>query len=289
MLDETRYVSHKFAIITKIFNEHASYIGPDVVNIAKNKAGIITAGTQAVITAEQDENILKIIKNRAKLFNSKIKIENVDFFGRHTHEDCEENIASLKSSIDYGDFNLGIHGKYQSQNAALAVACAEIINNNKPIEKKIISSSLNKSSWPGRCQVLSKKPLIVLDATVSGQGAKDLLEFAKAEDYRHIFTVISVPDDKDAEGIIKAYSKESSFIIITGTYNKFLSYDFARIAMIAETFLKKNKFEIIENVRDSIKKVKSMSSKDDIILLSGTLSFVGDVLKIFNLNADNLW
>ena len=288
ILDETRFVSHKFGIITKIFNEHNSYIGPELVDIGKNKAGIINEYGQTIVTAEQEENISKIISNRINLFKSKLLTINKDFFGTHVYEDIDKNLVSIKTSVDYGELNLGIHGKYQVENASVAVAMSECIL-NRTLDKKALRNALNRAFWPGRCQILQLKPIVILDATISKYAAQELLTLINSIKYRKVFIVISIPEDKDAEGIIKIYSKIANFMVITATYNNHLSYDFNKVCKIAETVMDKNNFMVIEEPNEAIKKIMSLSSNEDIILLSGTLSFVGDVLNIFNFNKLNLW
>jgi dihydrofolate synthase/folylpolyglutamate synthase len=292
ILDEARFISHKFGIITKIFNEHNLYIGPELDDIGKNKAGIINEYDQTIVTTEQEEEIYKIICNRVNLFKSKLLTMNKDFFGRHIYEDIDKNLISIKTSIDYNELDLGIHGKYQVENASMAVAMSECIL-KKTLDRKSLHNSLKRAYWPGRTQILQLKPMVILDATISKYGAQELLTLISSikykKKYKKIFIVISIPEDKDMKGIIELYSRIADFIVITGTYNNYLNYDFIKISKLMETFMNKNNFIIIEEPNEAFNKIMSFTTYDDIVLLSGTLSFVSDILNIFNFKELNLW
>ena len=150
-------------------------------------------------------------------------------------------------------------------------------------------NSLKRAYWPGRTQILQVKPTIILDATISKYGAQELITLINSVRHKKIFIVISIPEDKDVKGIVELYSRIADFIVITGTYNNYLNYDFIKISKLMETFMNKNNFVIIEKPDEAFNKIMSFASYDDIILLSGTLSFVGDILNIFNFEGLNLW
>ena len=288
ILDEAKFIPHKFCIITRIFNEHNLYIGPELNDIGKNKAGIINEYNQTIVTTEQEESVYKIIRNRTDLFKSKLLTMNKNFFGKHIYEDIDKNLVSIRTSVDYGELDLGIHGKYQVENASIAVAMSECIL-NKTLDRKLLYNSLKRAYWPGRTQILQVKPTIILDATISKYGAQELITLINSVRHKKIFIVISIPEDKDVKGIVELYSRIADFIVITGTYNNYLNYDFIKISKLMETFMNKNNFVIIEKPDEAFNKIMSFASYDDIILLSGTLSFVGDILNIFNFEGLNLW
>jgi dihydrofolate synthase/folylpolyglutamate synthase len=120
-----------------------------------------------------------------------------------------QKIKIETASASYGSVLLPLIGHYQIENAALAVAALEYLNDSSPfvIDESAMKKGLEGVSWLGRCQVLSEDPLVVLDVAHNPNGAEalaaSLKEIAKGKE---IGLVVGLLSDKDCRGVMKPFS-----------------------------------------------------------------------------------
>ena len=181
-LDATNIVDPEICIITNIGLDHQQYLGNTLAEIAAEKAGIIKAGVPVAYglkKGEAQEVILDKIKRKKSLVNWTGTPENLGM--RDGKQWGRIGIAH-----DERDFALGLMGSHQIENAACAVAAMDHLrwgharNFNPPDNPEItieaITRGLETTIWPGRFEILSEEPLIVLDGAHNSAGMEKLVE-----------------------------------------------------------------------------------------------------------------
>lgn len=181
-LDATNIVHPEICIITNIGLDHQQYLGETLAEIAAEKAGIIKYQVQVVSGVEIGE-ASEIIANRAKaehgmltLMRRDMKVENLGM-----------SEGRQRTSIDGHEFELGMIGSHQVDNAACAVEAMWQIRTRDPqsfglgpdcnlISDEAIVHGLATVSWPGRFEIISENPLMVLDGAHNPAGVKMLIE-----------------------------------------------------------------------------------------------------------------
>ncbi|MDI6731949.1 MAG: folylpolyglutamate synthase/dihydrofolate synthase family protein [Candidatus Margulisbacteria bacterium] len=148
-LDATNVIIPLVSIITNIALEHTDILGKSLADIAKEKAGIIKPGVP-VITAETKKGPLNVIRSVCKRFNSPWSIVHGPLSKLH----------------------LSLPGPHQQTNAACALAALRLAK--IPMTKAAIQKGLKNTKWPGRFQIPSRKPLIIIDGAHNPAGAKAL-------------------------------------------------------------------------------------------------------------------
>ncbi|MBU2495150.1 MAG: bifunctional folylpolyglutamate synthase/dihydrofolate synthase, partial [Candidatus Omnitrophica bacterium] len=140
-LDATNLLNPLISIITPIGLDHCRFLGKTLTAIAGEKAGIIKEG-RPIVSAKQSLAVLRVIKARAAE-------KKAPFFlvGR---DGCA--ISNL---------TIGLPGHFQVENAA--VACLALQAAGVEVKEGVLRSALKDISWPGRLQVVSRKPLIIFD------------------------------------------------------------------------------------------------------------------------------
>ncbi len=171
--DSTNVVDGDVAVITNISLDHTDVLGPTVEDIAADKAGIIKAGSRAVI-GETDPTLVKIIRDAADAAGAgEIWVRGVEF-------DCTANRVAVGGRLidvrtpgaAYGELLLPLHGAHQGRNAACALAAVEAFFGS-PLDEAVVEEGFSRVSVPGRLEVVGHQPLRLVDGAhnVAGMAA----------------------------------------------------------------------------------------------------------------------
>ncbi len=279
-LDSTNIVKRpELAIITNISKEHEQYLGNNIEDIAKEKAGIIKENIK-VITGEEKEKPLEVIKKIAKERNSKLfilkdccKIEN-----------NKDNFNYYGINYNFNDLKLNLLGIHQIKNASLAILSMEVMDAFK-LDKDKIKKALFNVKWQGRLEILKNKPLFLIDGAHNPDGAKVLRENLKTFKYKNLILIMSIMEDKDLEKIFSYLAPLSNILILTKA-----SIDRASNIENLEKIAKKYAKEIykFENISDAVKFSLAKANKNDLICFTGSLYAVGDLKKLIEDKKINL-
>ncbi len=166
-LDATNIVRPEVCIITNIGLDHQQYLGETLAAIAAEKAGIIKPGVP-VISAVELGAASEIIAETARAEGSPLTLIHRD----RKVEDLGLRRNRQLARLDGREFALGLVGPHQVANAACAVAAMHQLK----IREDAIARGLESTVWPGRFEILSEKPLIVLDGAHNPAGMAMLVE-----------------------------------------------------------------------------------------------------------------
>lgn len=296
------------SVIATISLDHTQFLGSTIEEITKVKSGIIKENCPVVMSKQTGE-AESVIKKVCKQNNSKLIIP--------TEQDFENvEIDGLRTKVTYKAsnnkeyiLNLQTLGTYQIKNAKTAVEIALVldkaltektnicdesdknnstgmknnINNSGNTIEKNIKKGIEKTVWPGRMEVISKEPLIIIDGA-HNPGA--VLELRKTLDLyftnKRITFIMGVLSDKD-------FSKEAEIIadraerIITITPNNSRGLDGHKLA---ETLVKYNhNVQVADSLKqaaeESIDTIKE--NRADMILAFGSLSYLGELKQVVRL------
>ena len=284
-LDATNVIMPLISVITNISLEHQKYLGKTIEKIAFEKAGIIKEGVPVVTGAEN--KALDVMKKIAEE-----KKSDLFMIGKH-----------LKR------YQLNLKGEFQQLNANIAVKTIGVLNKNYNlhINKKNIKEGLLKAKWPGRfefigcsegatmCQksvsnrrfvtdtknakhfsvsLISKhiEKNILVDCAHNPAAAKVLKnELLKIKDnYKNIILVIGILNDKDIKSILNELTPLADKIIVTKPKT-----DRAEEPENIAKFIGKE-YRIIKDVKEAVKKAKSIAEKNDLVLVTGSIYVVGE-------------
>jgi len=190
-LDATNVITPLVNVITNIDYEHTEILGKTLTKIAGEKAATIKPGIP-VVTAEKKKEPLNVLKEVAK-----------------------QNNSLLLQITDYRlPITLNLLGVYQRLNAACAIAAIRMIQIK--VTRAQIRRGLKKAQWPGRFQVVSRKPLIILDGAHNPAGARVLRETIHKLYPKKKFTVIfGCQKTKDYQVMLRELKPISSKLILT--------------------------------------------------------------------------
>ncbi len=171
-LDATNVVTPALAVITRVDFDHEALLGRSIEAIAAEKAGILKPGVPAVIAPQRPEAAATILA-RAEVTGSPI-VSAADW----TVEDCVPGPRGSTFTIrKEGKESLRLHcplaGEHQIENAVTAaVALLEL-----GVARETIERGIAATRWPGRLELASRNPEIILDGAHNPSGARALVRY----------------------------------------------------------------------------------------------------------------
>jgi dihydrofolate synthase/folylpolyglutamate synthase len=163
-------------------------------------------------------------------------------------------------------------GAHQLENAATAVACARALDAG--ISDDAIARGLASVSWPGRLEVLSRRPLVIADGAHSGDSARRLR--AGLTDYfstRRAFLIVGMSAGKDAEALARELAPIAGRVVA-------VQADHPRSMPprhVVDAFLKAGVHaEAAEGVAEALDGALAVAQNEDVICLTGSLFVVAE-------------
>ena len=165
LLDSTNICQPILTGITTIGLDHVALLGDTLEAIAEQKAGIIKQGIP-LVTGRIAPEALAVIDSIATTKNAPRLAYGKDYQVSHQESVVTGEIFDYTSSIRQGSFQTGLLGLYQIENAGMAIALLDTYCQEDSLElasNDLIAQALEETSWPGRLEVVSRDPLMILD------------------------------------------------------------------------------------------------------------------------------
>ena len=177
LLDSTNVCQPILTGITTIGLDHVALLGDTLEAIAEQKAGIIKQGIP-LVTGRITQEALTVIDPIAEAKNAPRLAYGKDYQVRHQESVVAGEIFDYTSSVRQGRFQTGLLGLHQIENAGMALAlldiyCQEI--GRELASNDLLAQALEETRWPGRLEVLSSDPLLILDGAHNPHAIKALL------------------------------------------------------------------------------------------------------------------
>ena len=217
-LDATNLVAPTVSVITSLSMDHEAYLGDTIEAIASEKAGIVKPGAP-VVSAPQEPAALGVVEARCAELAAPLTVLGRDVMFRRESTDETGQVVRVWGAVRGEDIDetlrLGLRGKHQLENAALAAAALHAVRRaGVAVTGEGMHRGFANVDWPGRFEVVAHDPLVVVDGAHNQYSAMRLTETVE-EEYprRAVHLVFGTSVDKDAEAIIGelAHSAASMF------------------------------------------------------------------------------
>ena len=273
-LDATNAIMPELSIITNISLEHREYLGDTLAAIAFEKAGIIKRHKPVVIGIRQPA-ALEVVKETANKRSAPLFVFGKDFkvkrlkAGKFNYRGMDLTLQDVQSVLA---------GAHQIDNTALALAAVELLNRKKAaITQQHIRRGLADTHWPGRLEIVCRKPLLILDGAHNLMAARNLGRYlARNLGNRKLTMVIGILDDKPYASMLKSILGTCSPVILTRAkinraLNPAILYDLAKPAVKDVT--------IIADVDRAVAHAVKTAGPDEAICVAGSLYVVGEAME----------
>lgn len=279
--DSTNVVKSPLAsVITSISYDHMAQLGSSLAEIAVNKAGIIKTGCPVIANVPQ-RDAAKIIARKAYAMGSRL----YDISGIRAAV-SDETPFSQKVSMElyeksYSDVEISMVGRHQAENLKTALATLEILRKSGAVklDREALYEGLKRARQPGRFEVISEDPLVIIDGAHNEAGAQALQEtMAQHFAGKKILLVAGILADKEIDSIVKFLTKITDHIIVTEPDNprklavEKLAEHVADFDVAAEA---------VSDVEAAVHRAKELADGYDVILFAGSLYLIGDVRRLW--------
>lgn len=278
-LDATNIIKPALSIITNISLEHKIYLGNTIAEITREKGGIIKNNVP-VVTGVKQKNAISVLKTIADSKSAQLYRFGDAFRVRRNNGSF--NYFGLENV--WRNIHTGLLGNHQINNAALVLASCEILNkNNLDLTPQNIKDGLVQNRWPGRLEIVSWSPLILLDGAHNFIAARNLAGYLSENlSDRNITLVVGILDDKPCAAMLKSLIPFCSRVILTSPkIDRALPPE--KLYPMAKEMI--SDIHIIPDVDKAVIHAIETALPKDAICVAGSLYVVGEAKELFEKNA----
>jgi len=272
--DATNIVNPILSIITNVSPDHQNILGKKIEDISFEKAGIIRDNVP-VITASTN-SALDVIEEIAKEKNAPISIIDAKNWKRLNNcIDSQEFLIKVFMK-DYS-VRTSMMGEHQGENIALALFAIEKLKmNGTYITDTSILKGIGKTVNPGRMEIVSYKPLVLMDGAHNRTGTQKLVNALKNDfEYDRLIIVLGILSDKDVKSMMSMIAPIADYIVATRPANS-RAFNPSKLKEIIEKLGYKNEVIVKDHIPDAIEYSKSIAKENDLICITGSLFTVGE-------------
>ncbi len=275
-LDATNVIMPKVSVITQLYLEHTFVLGNTLAEIAGEKGGIIKQQVPVVISTQTDEAnaTLMAIAHRK---NAPVYAIGREYLYQPDNFSLEgQSFRVWRKGMKEAGKHLAIPllGDFQIENAATAFAALDVLRNSGfPLTDDAIERGFQNTCWEGRFEVLRKTfPPVVVDSAHNKDAVIKLVK--TVEKYfpnKDVVLVVGVSADKNIRGMLDEFGPVVKKIICTqSTHPRALDSN-VLCAMAAEYF---EAPLVVKDVPEACRKAVEIASKDDLVLITGSIFVV---------------
>ena len=268
--DATNVVHPEVSVISNISMEHQEYLGDTLAKIAREKAGIIKRGA-GVVTGARQKSALRVIEQvttekEVPLYRLGKEVRIRKDKGAFTYLGINRRWPGVK---------IGLIGDHQVTNAALALGTLELLlEKGLYLTDEAVYSGLAATRWPGRLEVFSREPFILLDGAHNPSAVKTLKKFLENSfSSRRLTMVVGILEDKAWKPMLRDLAGVAHRMILTRP-----QYERAADPHELASFVRplKQDLVVIPKLADAISFALEKAGNADAVCITGSLYTVGD-------------
>jgi dihydropteroate synthase len=212
--DATSVVDPVASAVTTVSLEHTDMLGEDVGTIARDMAHVAPEN-RPLVTAAQGDALAAIEEelDETYLVTGTETDQDADLTVTYGGREGIEGTVSIDGDRSL-DTRLPLLGAHQARNAGVASALVSQIAEHldTAIETDTLARGLRNAHWPGRFEILSRDPLVVLDGAHNPGGCRAVAETLSEFAFENLHLVVGALTDKDHQGIATALDDADSVL-----------------------------------------------------------------------------
>jgi dihydrofolate synthase / folylpolyglutamate synthase len=275
-LDSTNVITPELSVITNIGWDHMNLLGNTLEEIAFEKAGIIKENIPVVIgeKKKETENIFRNIasQKQSSIYFTEENFSVTDF--RLLNNLIEVSVADKNSSTV--KYQLDLAGIYQTKNILTVLQAVELLTEWN-ISRENIQTALKNvkqlTGLHGRWEVIHEDPTIVLEVAHNKDGIQQMLQHLQKISFNKLHLVVGIVKDKDVDAVLELLPKEANYYFTQAHIPRALNAQILK-TKASELPLSGNHFD---DVNTALQQALINSSKDDLIVVCGSIFLVAEV------------
>ncbi len=276
-LDATNVVRPEVCIITSISFDHMDVLGNTLVEIATEKAGIIKPRSTVVASPHSDE-VDRVIEDVCRKCEAKLIRAGKDVTWQGLGFNSSQQSLRVNGRLASYELSIPLLGEHQMENATTAVAALEVLTEKGyHISGDSIARGLARVNWPGRLQILSRRPLLVVDGAHNSDSAQKLRQaLERYFEYDQAILLIGTSLDKDIAGIVSELAPLFDKVIVTHSAHP---RAVALPSLVAEFGRHGVDAQVADDVLMALRLALSLAGKRDLICVTGSLFVVAEAIE----------
>jgi dihydrofolate synthase/folylpolyglutamate synthase len=286
--DSTNVCDPLLSIITSISFDHTQLLGDTLAKIAYEKAGIIKPGRPA-ISGVRNPEARQVIEEICRERGSVLRQIGVDFSYAHEpalidagHERLPTVQVTTRKCVRPA-LTLGLIGEHQACNAAVAVAAVdELHEQGVPIRASAIAGGLAGVVWPARLEIMSRRPLVLLDCAHNVASARALAQALQesfplpAQEHPRRILVFGGNRDKDLAGMLDLLAPWFERIYLTSFHGNARCLPPDQLAALLPADKQAASIQCLES-SEAWQRARAEASPSDLICISGSVFLAGEL------------
>ena len=275
--DATNVVGGEVGVLTHVAVDHRELLGNSPLENAREKVGIIKPGAR-IVSAPQDPDVAELVVATAARQEATLALAGRDFALRSNDAALGGRLITVQgpSGAVYEDIHVPLLGAHQGHNASLAVVAAEELL-GRPLHPESVAAGFRAVTSPGRLEVVSRDPLIVLDGAHNPEAAGLLgPALLGAFGARPALFVMSIFEDKDITGMLSALAPYAAqFIFWTSGSGR--AKPAAALADIAAGLgFPPGAIRVAESLPDALLAARLLAGTEAMVVVTGSLFALGE-------------
>ncbi len=275
-LDSTTAAGADLVAITPIALDHMEFLGNTLESVAAEKAAIIRPGVQAII-APQEPQALAQIQLQAERSGVALSVDDCEIEVHGSFDDGRFNATFRTPEDTYSQVRLGLRGRHQVTNVAVAIRLAEFLRpRGFKVPKGSIIRGIELAQHSGRLELFSGRPSYLLDGAHNYSGALALRGYLDEFVRRDLSIVFGVMRDKDIGAIAEVLFPRADRLVLVEPDSP-RAAKVTKLQEIATEFLGSEKVFVASGPDEALAIARSQTSRDGLVCITGSLYLIGQI------------
>ncbi|MHB8645851.1 MAG: bifunctional folylpolyglutamate synthase/dihydrofolate synthase [Thermomicrobiales bacterium] len=284
--DGTNVVQPLVAVLTNVGLDHTEILGDTVEEIARDKVAIIKPGCIAV-TGVTQPSVVKIVGDRAASVGVPLWRLGYEIWvdpSSDRHGPAANRFDLKVNSHAYRRLQIGLLGTHQITNAALAIAATDaLMSSGLKVSNDVVERTLPTVGIPGRLEVVSEKPTVVLDGAHNPDKMDALLTALPASfTYQRLIVVVAFTRRHDVAAMLARLALVVDHLVLTsfamhGDFGPGQAIPPEEVAATLTTLDLRGTPEIVPDPIAAVEAARAWANADDCVCVTGSLYLVGAV------------
>lgn len=280
-LDATNVLTPTVCAITSLSYEHTAFLGTSLAQIAGEKGGIVKPGVPVVLAPQVDEALAVLLRLAAERDAEVLTACGVE--PRAPLVEADGDRLGQSVAINWGEGEphevlLPLLGAHQLENAAVArtVLAALARVGETRLTAAAVAAGFAAVQWPGRLQVLARRPWLVLDGAHNPDSALRLQQSLALFPHERLWLVVGAARDKDVAGFLAELAPHAEAVLLCGLPGHPRLAEPESLVPLAREHCPR--VAVAAGPRQALALAQHLADDHDLIVVTGSLYLVGAVL-----------
>ncbi len=270
-LDATNVIETPLVnVITSLSIDHSAVLGNTIEEIAFEKCGTIKEHGNVVCSMGQPEGAMQVVSDTVKEKNNTLIVPDIKDIGI-----VKNDVFGVSFNYRGTEYSVPMSGEHQVKNMTCAIECAEILKKTFNITDDNIKNGISRTVLPARVEVISCKPLVVLDGGHNEDGAKAFYNAVSEEFGKHdkVIVVAGMMADKAVEDSLKPLLLKSDMLLAVTPDNPRAM----KAEELCEIGIKYTTAFPFSSIDSALEKAYEIATENSAVFVVGSLYLAGEV------------